>query len=278
MVGKTFARSHQGSKHIKEKKICQDYSQKHKTKGYALVAVSDGHGGDDYFRSHLGSEFACKEALSAINKFMSILAEKDMLSKNTDALFRQLSISIISKWRDRVAKHHRSKPFEEAELSSLSEKSRERYLANLDDSFIKAYGATLIVVVQSADFWFGLHIGDGKCVAAYPDGTFNEPIPWDEKCFLNRTTSLCDEDAINNFRYCFHTDNLPIALFIGSDGVDDSFATQEQLYGFYEKVLEMYRQYSFSRANRQLDKYLPTLSQKGSGDDISLAFIMGNLN
>ena len=49
----------------------------------------------------------------------------------------------------------------------------------------------------------GLHfiLAMGKCIAFNEDGSWHEPIPWDEKCFLNKTTSLCDSSAIDEFRY-----------------------------------------------------------------------------
>ena len=89
------------------------------------------------------------------------------------------------------------------------------------------------------EYSFGLQIGDGKCVYIDADGKFSEPIPWDENCQLNVTTSICDSDAIDEFRY-FVTENTPTAVFIGSDGIDDSYASDEELYALYRSILKIF--------------------------------------
>ena len=45
----------------------------------------------------------------------------------------------------------------------------------------KAYGTTLIAVCMTSEGWFGIHIGDGKCVELLENGTLCEPIPF-AKC------------------------------------------------------------------------------------------------
>lgn len=111
-------------------------------------------------------------------------------------------------------------------------------------------------------------------MAQYPDGHFEQPIAWDEKCFLNVTTSLCDERPLENFRHCFHTDNFPTALFVGTDGVDDCFANDEDLYGFYKEVIRTFQEKSFQEAHKDLDSFLPVMSKNGSQDDISVSGIL----
>lgn len=68
--------------------------------------------------------------------------------------------------------------------------------------------------VATKSYWFAFHIGDGKCIAYDIEGNWYEPIPWDDRCFLNKTTSLCDSIALDEFRYCYSgTGQLPIAIF-----------------------------------------------------------------
>ena len=56
-----------------------------------------------------------------------------------------------------------------------------------------------------------------------------EPIPWDEDCQANITTSICDSEAIEEFRYCFMKES-PVATLMGTDGIDDSYANFEEMY------------------------------------------------
>ena len=54
----------------------------------------------------------------------------------------------------------------------------------------KLYGCTLMCYVQAPTYWFAFHLGDGKCFAFANDGTWKEPIPWDDRCFLNKTYQM----------------------------------------------------------------------------------------
>ena len=118
-----------------------------------------------------------------------------------------------------------------------------------------------------------IHIDDGKCVAVNPEGKFVQPIPWDPKCFLNATTSICDSDALGSFRH-FYSEKLPVAVFVGSDGVDDCFSNNDQLHNLYKTILYSFGTSPFQEAVDGLSEYLPRLSAKGSGDDVSISAMM----
>jgi hypothetical protein len=111
-------------------------------------------------------------------------------------------------------------------------------------------------------------------VSVSADGNICDPIPWNEKCFLNRTTSLCDEKALDNFRYCFSTDNFPVAIYVGTDGIDDSFGSDERLFSFYRRLTEAFAQLGFDKGKKELKEYLPELTKQGSGDDVSISGIV----
>ena len=100
------------------------------------------------------------------------------------------------------------------------------------------------------------------------------PIPWDERCFLNKTTSLCDSNAINEFRYCYEGDGkYPMAVFLGSDGMDDSFGEDPNLVNFYIQVVKMLVTEGREATIKSIESDLPQLSKIGSKDDMSVAFI-----
>ncbi len=272
-----FNISAQGANHVSKNIVCQDYSLSEIYKGFAIAMVADGHGGDKYFRSHKGSQYVCDTAINSIKSFLELTCitpknKKEFLVKSEEYL-RQLASNIISDWQTKVKEDWLQFPFTEKERNLLDVTSRSCY--DIMDNVTVAYGTTFMTVVAHSDFWFGLQIGDGKCIKINDDNSIGQPIPWDEKCFLNQTTSLCDINAIDNFRYHFelNINKPPIAFFLGSDGVDDSFSNEEQLNAFYEKVLSMYNTHDFEDANNELEDFLPKLSTKGSGDDISIALI-----
>ena len=261
-----------GATHIKNGTVCQDCSQSCEKTECRLVVVCDGHGGADYFRSDRGSKLAaaaftdCMENPDLIAALSAAATEKQRKSR-----IEQLIKSIIARWNSLVEQDMRQHPFDEDELSGVSEKARRRYEAG--ERLQAAYGTTLIGAVLAEDFWLGLQIGDGKCVVVSETGEFTQPIPWDEECFLNVTTSLCDENAAKEFRFCFSR-TLPAAVFIGSDGIDDCFAGDERLYDFYRVTLKSFAQTDEETAIAQLKEYLPTLSEKGSGDDMSVGILV----
>lgn len=261
-----------GASHIKSGAVCQDFSLSCELPDRRISVVCDGHGGADYFRSDRGSKLAavafmdCMENPDLIAALSAAAAEKQRQSR-----MEQLIKSIIARWNSLVEQDMRQHPFDEDELSGVSEKARRRYEAG--ERLQAAYGTTLIGAVLAENFWLGLQIGDGKCVVVSETGEFTQPIPWDEECFLNVTTSLCDENAAKEFRFCFSR-TLPAAVFIGSDGIDDCFAGDERLYDFYRVTLKSFAETDEETAIAQLKEYLPTLSEKGSGDDMSVGILV----
>ena len=92
---------------------------------------------------------------------------------------------------------------------------------------------------------------------------------------MNTTTSISDEDAINEERFRhYYSENNPAALIIASDGIDDCFGGNEGLYDFYRIVLASFIEKDEETAKAELLDYLPRLSEKGSGDDISIGMII----
>lgn len=284
-----------GASHIKKGTVCQDYSASIEADSYKLAVISDGHGGADYFRSDRGSRFAvqafCRCVADAF-AVCTVTSQEDLTDESflknkaknfADALgacitdkqieeqMRWFMRSVVTNWNILVEEDIAAEPFGEEEMTEVSEKAKARY--EKGEKVHSAYGATLIGAVITDDFWFGVHIGDGKCVAFGMDGTDSEPIPWDEQCFLNVTTSICDSNAGSEFRYFFSRE-LPAAVFVGSDGIDDSFSKDRHLHNFYRTVLSSFATEAEEKAVQGLADYLPELSAQGSADDMSVACVL----
>ncbi len=264
-----------GASHKKSRKPCQDASISLNKPDYILTAVCDGHGGEDYFRSDRGSDFAVKAVKKCLDdRDIFPMLEKYSNDKNKiNEMLIQLEKSIISLWNDLVQSDYENNPFTDDELEPVNPQIRFRY--SIGDKIEYAYGTTMLVNVLTDKFWFGLHIGDGECTALSFDGEFSHPIPHDDNCVYNYTTSICDRKAIYNMRHHFSTE-LPQALFISSDGVDNCFASADKLHNFYTAIHNSFRNSDESIAILELLEYLPRMSQKGSGDDISLGIILKN--
>ena len=263
-----------GASHIKMNKVCQDASCSHDGDEHILFAiVCDGHGGDDYIRSDVGSKEAVAVAGSCIRDFINkVLTQYDIgyLQRHYEEVLRGLASSIISEWRDRIEYHYSANPLTEEELAKISNRAKKKYLGG---DVASAYGTTLIAVAFTDEYYFGIKIGDGKCVAISKEGAFSTPIPDDGICFLNSTTSLCDKNAIDSFRYTFSVER-PAAIFIGTDGIDDCFCRDGQLFNLYKTVLYSFISSDYDQAFADLTEYLPRLSAKGSGDDVSIGAVI----
>lgn len=269
-----FAFSEQGYNHIKADKVCQDSSGHYSDDLMAIVVVADGHGSDNYPRTDRGSSFAAEATITAIRDFVKTVEDSAIdISVDSDSYLEQLAKNILANWYAAVDADLEKYPFSEEELEKVSDKYKNRYLSGERQE--KAYGTTLIAACQTKNYWFGLQIGDGKCVCISQDGSMFEPIPWDDDCQANVTTSICDADAIDEFRY-FFTRECPIATLMGTDGIDDSYANSEEMYVLYRSILAIFAEYGRAVGETEIKEFLPGLSRKGSGDDVSIAGIVSS--
>lgn len=304
-----------GASHVKSGKPCQDYSLSWESddKQTQVAIVCDGHGGETYVRSNIGSELAAKIALANIRNFISFTSPAMFLGKNaaitarpdksSDALFP--SINKVPE-RELTESEEEQLAQDEAFYAAVENVREQDYLftrlfasiylqwleaiqkdmdshpfseeekAHLKGAkVVKAYGSTLMAFVRTSLYWFAFHIGDGKLMACNRNMEWSEPVPWDCNCFLNVTTSLCNSDPIPMFRYAFSgLGDFPSAVILGSDGLDDSWGTIELLQNFYSQTLSIFDQLGEEQAIKELAEYLPDLSKKGSQDDMSMAGII----
>lgn len=292
----SFSATETGYNHIKAEpsKVCEDASDFYDDDQMHICVVADGHGSDNYPRTDRGSQFAVDAAIEQIKAFVgkiynpnpenpekSEIESNELIDKllhtkiNETHLLQYLSRNILMKWREFVEKDVEDNPFQESEMANVSEKYKKRYIPEdiSERRAEKAYGCTLIAYVVTEKFSFGMQIGDGKCVVIDKDGTVSEPIPWDENCQMNVTTSICDSDASDEFRF-FVTEEKPSAVFCGSDGIDDSYANVEEMYALYRSILKIFVEHGIEVGKSEIKEYLPVLTKRGSGDDVSIALIM----
>lgn len=245
----TFSKSVRGASHVASGKECQDSSHTltltDSDADISVAVVSDGHGGEKYPRSAEGAMAACRVAAQTLVDFAQI--SRICEAKDIDATVRQrIANSILAGW-DEIVGH-----------------------GNND---IHAFGCTLIAYLQTPRYWLALQIGDGRLAMLKPSGKWMQPIPWDEKCLLNFTTSMCDDNAARNFRFAVGN-RRPKAVFIGSDGIDGTFGTGAKLYNFYGHILKSIYDEGLDSVVSELPKVLSHYSEIGSKDDMSVAAVI----
>lgn len=297
----TFSLSVQGESH-KKKEIenpgrlfpCQDNSDDDvykKTQDFpaAVVSVADGHGSPAYFRSRTGS----KRAIVLGNYALKMLSEeviKHYLSdKNVvkEEFLKMCMKGLTNAWKVGIEKDLQRNPITEEEIEYLKKEdiqALQKYLNAIEEhnyeELLPIYGTTLCsaMVIPKIGF-FAMQLGDGNISVKYKDEPFVTAVADDKNCFLNQTTSLCDKDSQNEIRF-FASQKIPEAVFCCTDGFENSFKDEEQLMGVYNKVYELFKSYEGDEVTKknlaleELRDWLPKLSKKGSGDDISLAGIL----
>ena len=107
MNAKSFNLSIQGASHIKKNKECQDASKSYFDSKMSIAIVCDGHGGDDYMRSAVGSEYACEVAEKNIKNFLENI-DKDKFLEASEKLLKDLEASIINDWNQLVYSDRKS--------------------------------------------------------------------------------------------------------------------------------------------------------------------------
>lgn len=300
-----------GASHVSSGKPCQDTSKIYSSDELSIITVSDGHGSDTYVRSDKGSELACKIAIEETCKFVksqkNLFESESIISVNAkseerykqyvhkgkkartekiqqniqyweqienreylDNEIRTLFDIIYKRWLIEIEKDASLNPFSDIEKNKLG-----------NNSLVKAYGCTLIVCVKTSTFTFAFQIGDGRCFASNLTNEWIQPIPWDSDCFLNTTTSLCEDNPVDSFRYYINsTDSQPLIFIIFSDGLEDSYISMKE-DEFKSEALEIdcsniVREFECNKDNldafkMDLDKFLTEKSKKGSRDDMSIA-------
>lgn len=285
---KCFNHSCQGESHKASDKECQDYSLtwQNEDNSITIAVVCDGHGGDSYFRSATGAKLAATITVEQLRQFLtdvdtSRFAELPFTATGTqetleseselDDVMRRLFRSIYSRWRNAITEDG-NRELTEWEREHVEQK----YIDLLKDAdrIVKAYGCTLMAYVCTIDYWLAFHLGDGKLVMLNDQFEFSQPVPWDEKCFLNKTTSLCGKEPVKDFRFCIQGDgSFPIAVFLGSDGLDDTYGDGDKLNSFYGSIVKELASKGQEDVVNMLKEDLPKISKMGSQDDMSVAVV-----
>ncbi len=277
----------QGYAHILSQKECQDASECWEGKGYAAAIVSDGHGGEKYFRSAYGSKCALYIGRQVFDEFIASLHQDKKLRKKFASSYKarmrileQLCKAIIHRWSSAVERDVAQYPLEADErFLALTEQDKREVLAE----HVKAYGATFLAAITYDGYIIVLKLGDGNvCLVREEGAEFAEKVCTalvDDSLQFNLTTSLCSRDADHAFKYdCIDIKEYPVnGIVLTSDGVLNSYTSEEAYLRLINNIVDSYRDgAAVQQKKEELIDFLNALSQKGSGDDLSVALLLRN--
>lgn len=268
---------------------CQDASVSWVNDEYSGIIICDGHGGDKYIRSATGAKIACSIGQKLLNAFVNeikkqkiadafktknLLNARKMTAHNYDLYLSQLERSIIQHWNYEVEKDYLKFPLDKDERwLTLCEKDKQ----SLSNKPTKAYGTTFIAAILSKDFYFILKLGDGNLCLFREDNSLEIPKELtDEQLQFNMTTSMCSYSADQDFLHCFSENHLESSikgLIATTDGVINCYNSESAYLSFIKNIFDAYAEDEKRTAHEELEKVLNVMSEKGSGDDLTVAII-----
>ena len=257
---------------------CQDASGSFRSEdgSYTGVVVADGHGASACMRSDRGSKIAVAETIRCLKAFAEFYPDHESIEKNNpgkygyDLAIRQLTDAIISSWSEQVLEDYQKDPLTDEEKLRAGKYDRQYAMGmHLE----RIYGTTLIAALKTEDYLLLLQQGDGMCELVYADESIRRPIPVDERCYANVTTSLSDEDATRGIRSKLMIGGKKelVACFLSTDGFENGMFDEDERRGFYRDALEGFSGDEEKACDIWLEDKLKSVSSKGNGDDISLA-------
>lgn len=249
-----------GASHIRQNKPNQDsvgtLSLLNNT--VHILAVSDGHGSERYFRSEIGSQLAVKAARHICEQFFEPIPTLSEIKSLLDILARKL----VFKWREDVQAHWEKFPFSES----------EKVLLKNPEKIEHAYGATLLIAVITPKYAIYLQLGDGDISIINYEQHLCTPIIPDQGLIGTETHSLCEANAETYWRITSMAFNEPPRLVIlSTDGYSNSYANQTSFLNMINELYQGICEYGLGVVLDELPKWLKETTNQGCGDDISVA-------
>jgi len=265
-----------------------------------LLAIADGHGSAQHFRSAQGAQLAVTTAMTALQSLLdgqAEIANPEAIQHAAEAEVPQpgpggrlpggalrtikraaeerVPQRLVQAWLAAVAAHVAAHPFTDAEWARLVDQKGPEARRAVEEHPVLAYGTTLLTVLVTEAFILYLQLGDGDMLTVSEHGEVTRPLCHDERLMANETTSLCLPQAWNDFRVGFQelTAQPPPLILLSTDGYANSFADEAGFLQVGSDLLAMLRADGLEQVQASLEQWLTETSNVGSGDDITLGII-----
>lgn len=252
-----------GSVHVRDELPIQDAVLTWSDGDQAVVAVADGHGHRDHFRSDTGSALAVVSAVEELRRLLPELDER--ATEELEELVRDAAAAIVDTWVAKVEHHIEANPFSPGEADSG---------ASADP--LRPYGTTILAAAASGDLLAFLQIGDGDSVLVSARGEAWRPLDDDPHLDGVHTSSLCQPNPLRALRVAVvdaRIDDVALA-FLCTDGFGTSRVDAE---GWWrqtgEQLVDFGRRRGLDWIADQLGTWLEEPALIG-GDDTSMAIIV----
>ncbi len=268
-----------GASHSRKNKPNQDAiifdSHELENGSFAYGIVSDGHGSSRCFRSHLGSGFASEILEDAFIEMARNISDDTNRQELKNHAEMDLPKLIVNAWRLRVDDHVELYPYSDEELKLLVGDKKKTDNNSLKEKKYTPYGATLLGVLMLAELVLYVQLGDGDILITDEAGEVYRRFVDDQRLLGNETTSLCQDEAINEFQIAidFLVDSPPRLILICTDGFSNAYKLDSELFMFPRDIVSLYKNRGTDIIQKSLPEWLEETTVKASGDDISVCLI-----
>lgn len=249
MGEKIFKGSAIGHKNILKSINSQDYLDYKFINDSIICCVADGHSGEYFEFSDIGSKLACKATIDIM---------ENIVDKNENEILYMLKNKIIQQ------------NIQDLWMSMVNEHYTKNNPVVFKTQYLK-YSTTLLALLKTKDFVLYLKLGDGNIVVRQKN-KFKKVIPTKNNKIVD---SLGRSNSFENIMYHLENDYVDnIILF--TDGYENSFINDDKLYKSLDITINRYNSNIFSRLRlmKEYNLYLSKLSKSSSLDDISIIFIL----
>jgi serine/threonine protein phosphatase PrpC len=271
------AASRCGASHIRSETPCQDaygsWCASFAGSSCQILAVSDGHGSDEYHHSHFGSFLAIRSAYEEFVEFFqwySLLktGPSDVEGVQPSGLERDFKAGfarkVVRRWRENVKAFQR----DVMKLGITDEDSCEQQY--------RPFGCTLLAALVTKDRVFLFQLGDGGVFIRKNDGEIY-PLIEDEDEPGEATDSLASRNPEKAAIVSAISLNDVSAVMLATDGLTKSFTRgQDEIVskGVQHTIGWLVNRVTAEKLDVEgsvFDKFLDSCSVGGTGDDVTVA-------
>ena len=259
-----FTKTETGYSHISTGKRCQDFSASYSDEERTIVTACDGHGGNVYIRSHLGSKFASNAVIDVLRE----IERTAFYKAKKEAVIENIRLNILCRWNSLVEGHLTKNPIRMSEVTELTEAE----ILSLRKNPIKAYGTTLNAAMILGTKLICVSIGDGGCFLV-KSGIVTPAFAEDEdEPVANITYSLCQDDAFSHLQVSVHELSAFDGAVVCTDGMINPY---QNLSNFSTGLIAPAIATLSVGKNKSLESFVSEVGTKlGTGDDVSLGIVV----
>jgi len=249
-LGRGFATSIQGARHVRDNTVCQDSSIYCLYSDTICFGVADGHGDHKHALSHIGSKLALDVAIPILCSVLDSISGEGLTHLPTQ-LKHSIEKRIRWEWNLGCKKH--------------------LGMSSSDGSWIPElvqFGTTLLMCCQNKTHSLFFQLGDGDIAVMNADDTVSFIFDEDQDVTGTVTHSLCRPFEEDISQICMQPNRASNRMILlSTDGIRDCLQGERDRFATILPWL-------VKKSNEPIEatqQWLYKISNSGNGDDISLA-------